>query len=241
MSDTKVICRRSELVAVADATRSKTGRTDEMTLGEIASAITASGGTDTSDATATANEIFAGETAYTADGKVTGTFTIDSELATQDNLIEQLQSIASNLPDAGSGEDVTTETNAYTSKLATLETAVAALESELAGKASGSGSVTLTTGSFTITDNGMHEPGVNAYTLTSDTLCASSRLIIMIMTTDKVHLCFTREQLSDSFTCRTGAGMNTFVTLSKNSTLTSDNTITAYGTIDTNSLNFMAM
>lgn len=46
MSDTKVICRRSELVAVADATRSKTGRTDEMTLGEIASAITASGGED---------------------------------------------------------------------------------------------------------------------------------------------------------------------------------------------------
>jgi hypothetical protein len=38
------------------------------------------------------------------------------------------------------GEDVTTETNAYTEKLASLETAITALESELAGKASGGGS-----------------------------------------------------------------------------------------------------
>ncbi|MEE1084284.1 MAG: hypothetical protein UH850_11225 [Paludibacteraceae bacterium] len=37
----------------------------------------------------------------------------------------------------GSGEDVTDETNAYTTKLASLETAVAALENELEGKASG--------------------------------------------------------------------------------------------------------
>jgi hypothetical protein len=37
-------------------------------------------------------------------------------------------------------EDVGTETSAYTTKLASLETAVAALETELAGKASGGGS-----------------------------------------------------------------------------------------------------
>lgn len=49
------------------------------------------GGTDTSDATATADEIFAGETAYGADGKVTGTFTIDNELADEGNLLRQLQ------------------------------------------------------------------------------------------------------------------------------------------------------
>lgn len=38
------------------------------------------------------------------------------------------------------GEDVTTETTAYTNKLASLETAITALETELAGKASGGGS-----------------------------------------------------------------------------------------------------
>lgn len=49
------------------------------------------------------------------------------------SLIETLRGKA-----AGStGEDVTDETNAYTTKLASLETAVAALETELEGKASG--------------------------------------------------------------------------------------------------------
>lgn len=49
------------------------------------------------------------------------------------SLIETLRGKAA----GGSGEDVTNETNAYTTKLAALETAVAALESELEGKASG--------------------------------------------------------------------------------------------------------
>jgi hypothetical protein len=75
MSDTKVICRRSELVAVADATRSKTGRTDEMTLGEIASAITASGGVDLPDLTspASASDILNGKEAIDENGNaITG-------------------------------------------------------------------------------------------------------------------------------------------------------------------------
>lgn len=38
----------------------------------------------------------------------------------------------------GGGEDVAAETEAYTTKLASLETAISALESELEGKASGS-------------------------------------------------------------------------------------------------------
>lgn len=63
----------------------------------------ADGGLDTSDATATADEIFKDKTAYTSNGKVTGTFTIDDELATQDNLITQIQSVVNNLPDAGNG------------------------------------------------------------------------------------------------------------------------------------------
>ncbi len=41
----------------------------------------------------------------------------------------------------GAGEDVTVETNEYTTKIAQLESAVAALETELQGKASGGGSV----------------------------------------------------------------------------------------------------
>ena len=51
------------------------------------------------------------------------------------------------------GEDVTTETNAYTAKLATLETAITALETELQGKASGgSGGGSVETCSLTVID-----------------------------------------------------------------------------------------
>ena len=48
------------------------------------------GGVDTSDATAVAADIMLGETAYVADGKVTGTFTLQEELAAQNNLISQI-------------------------------------------------------------------------------------------------------------------------------------------------------
>lgn len=69
------------------------------------------GGTDTSDATASADKIFAGETAYIADGKVTGTFTIDTELSTQENLISQLSTILDSKACGGSsGYDTCTVT-----------------------------------------------------------------------------------------------------------------------------------
>lgn len=51
-------------------------------------------------------------------------------------------------------EDVTDETNAYTTKLASLETAVAALESELEGKASGGSSNGVEVEVITITETG---------------------------------------------------------------------------------------
>ena len=58
------------------------------------------GGIDTSDATASADEIFYGETAYVDGEKITGSFTINNELSAQDDLIAQIQSAVENLPDA---------------------------------------------------------------------------------------------------------------------------------------------
>lgn len=71
-----------------------------------------SGGIDTSDATATAGEIFAGETAYNADGKVTGTFTIDSELTEQNDLISQISTLVATKanPQGGTNTDDATAT-----------------------------------------------------------------------------------------------------------------------------------
>ena len=71
---------------------------------------TYSGGTDTSDATATANEIFSGETAYTANGKITGTFTIDSELTEQNDLIEQISTLVATKANPQGGTDTSDAT-----------------------------------------------------------------------------------------------------------------------------------
>ena len=70
----------------------------------------AGGGTNTSDATAEASEIFAGETAYTADGKVTGTFTIEDELVEQDGLISQIATLVATKANPQGGTDTSDAT-----------------------------------------------------------------------------------------------------------------------------------
>ena len=82
---------KTHLTEVAEAIRVKRGHDNLLSPQDFVEEILEiETGTDTSDTTATADEIFAGETAYTADGKVTGTFTIDNELSAQDNLISQI-------------------------------------------------------------------------------------------------------------------------------------------------------
>jgi hypothetical protein len=70
------------------------------------------GGADTSDATATADEIFASETAYTADGKVTGTFTIEEELTEQNDLISQITMLVATKANPQGGTDTSDATAA---------------------------------------------------------------------------------------------------------------------------------
>lgn len=72
------------------------------TTGAVTVAAIPSSYKNTSDATASADEIMQGETAYVNGSKVTGTFTIDEELETQDDLIAQISSVVNSLPEASS-------------------------------------------------------------------------------------------------------------------------------------------
>lgn len=122
----KIVMDKNDLQPLADEVKKLRGGNESITLAQmedellsvndevdvqaellvqIAAALegkaAGSGGTNTSDATAVATEIFEGKTAYVSGGKVTGTFTIASELSTQNDLIAQIRNTANNLPNAG--------------------------------------------------------------------------------------------------------------------------------------------
>ena len=97
--------------AVPTQTKSATPSTSAQTikpdsgkfLSQVSVAAIPSQYITTTDATASADEIMSGETAYVNGSKVTGTFSIDSELSAQDNLIAQIASALEGKAAGGSG------------------------------------------------------------------------------------------------------------------------------------------
>lgn len=82
----------------------------ELLLQKVNELPEAGGGTDTSDATVTSDEIFAGETAYGAEGKITGTFTIQNELTEQNDLISQIATLVATKANPQGGTDTSDAT-----------------------------------------------------------------------------------------------------------------------------------
>ena len=118
-----VIIERSDIVAVADAVRNKIGSSNDLTIGEMVSGISsiASNGLDTSDADALADEIMIGKTAYVNGEKVTGTFSIENEIVSQDNIISQIQAA---LEGKAGGSDGVNIPELYTVNWSTNDTMV---------------------------------------------------------------------------------------------------------------------
>lgn len=96
-SDVKVLAERKDIVAIANAVRKKTGKTEELSLNGITIAID---GIETGVELPTlinegsSSELFNGKELIDQDGNiVTGTFTIDNELTTQEDLISQISTL----------------------------------------------------------------------------------------------------------------------------------------------------
>lgn len=85
-----------------------------------------------------------------------------------------------------------------------------ALEGKAAGGSGGSGNTTWESGVFTITDNGMYEPGVNEYIFSASNLNISSRICIIVFESTSVsngdavslHI---RNSTTDSFSNHKGS------------------------------------
>ena len=88
-------------------------------------------------------------TGYTSGGTVSLDGTIDNEVEEQADIISQIKSVVDNLPNAGSGVDVSAETTDYTSLLDELETAINNLPE--AGEGGNGGGGTEITGSTSLT------------------------------------------------------------------------------------------
>ena len=106
MSDI-ILTERSNIVAIANAVRNKIGSTNELNLGGIVDGINSiSTGVDTSDATATAEDILVGETAYVNGNKITGTFDIEEEITAQENIITSQDTLIASIVSALEGKAV---------------------------------------------------------------------------------------------------------------------------------------
>ena len=132
----------THLKQIANAIREKTGSAGGISVNEMPEQIKGiKGGADLPELEneGSASDLLSGKELIDDEGNVvTGTFTIDSELSTQDNLIAQIQSALEGKAAGGGGEDLTAVLNQQAEIITQLE---AALENAASGGSGGGGSV----------------------------------------------------------------------------------------------------
>lgn len=98
------------LTDLADGIRAKKGTTGAINPQDFRSEIESiETGTDTSDATATEDKVFLDETFYAGGQKKTGTFTIESEMSSQDGLISAIRTALQGKASGGGGASTPTQ------------------------------------------------------------------------------------------------------------------------------------
>ena len=118
MSDL-IITERENLTHIANEVRKKIHKEGLMAMEEIVESIT--GLDNTSDATATANDLAQGKTAYAKGEKITGTFSLDAEINAQDSIITQIQTALEGKAIGGSTEGMINAPEMCTATLNFLE------------------------------------------------------------------------------------------------------------------------
>lgn len=142
-----IIAERDDIVAIADAVRNKTGIVEELTIGGMIdgiNSIVSGGGIDTSDATATSNDIATGKTAYVDGEKIIGTHECEEGLDTSD-ATAIAEDIMSGKTAYVNGEKVTgtftidAEVEQQNTKIAEQDVLISQIQTALEGKAANTG------------------------------------------------------------------------------------------------------
>ena len=147
-----------KMTALADAIRAKSGRTDTLTLDEMTTAVQSievgSGGVDLPELTneGTAADLMLNKELIDSEGnKVTGTFTIATELATQDSLISQIQTALQGKAAGGGVELPTLNNPASASDILSGKEAIDSLGNVLTGTIATKTAANLTASGATVT------------------------------------------------------------------------------------------
>ena len=111
------------------------------------------------------------------------------------------------------------------------------------GGSGGAGGSKITTGTFTVTNNGMLEPGTSEYILTATNLNSSTKIVIIVLLSDAPQVVFYRNSVDEEFVINTGDGSsseNLYYSYMYESTI-GENELKLCGAVGGNSAEFVAL